>query len=123
MGGYGRIWEGMGQYGTVWDCMGGYGTVWEGLGGYGTVWDGMGVVWAGMGVVWEDFWRFGSGLGVVHALRVARLFFRFPLADPEKKMRARAKKKVFPEKKLTKKLWEQGDPVGFLYGLVRKPLW
>ena len=91
----------MGRYGTVWDCMGrmgGYGTVWEGLGGYGTVWDGMGVVWAGMGVVWEDFWRFGSGLGVVHALRVARLFFRFPLADPEKKMRARAKKKFFLKK-------------------------
>ena len=51
-----------------------------------------------MGVVWEDFWRFGSGLGVVHALRVARLFFRFPLADPEKKMRARAKKKFFLKK-------------------------
>ena len=71
-----------------------------------------------MGVVWEDFWRFGSGLGVVHVLRVARLFFRFPLADPEKKFRARAKKKIFPEKKLTKKLWEQGDPVGFLYKIA-----
>ena len=51
-----------------------------------------------MGVVWEDFWRFGSGLGVVHALRVARLFFRFPLADSEKK-NARARKKKFFLKK------------------------
>ena len=98
MGGYGRIWEGMGQYGTVWDGMGQCGRIWVGMGQYGTVWEWYGRVWAGMGVVWEDSWGFGSGLGVVHALRVARLFFRFPLADPEKKMCARSKKKFFLKK-------------------------
>ena len=68
-----RVWEGMGGFGRVWDSMGRYGTVWDSVGGFGRVWDSMGRygrVWAGMGVVWEDFWRFGSGLGVVRALRV-----------------------------------------------------